>query len=345
MAWAEDDLDYQNPDGSVPDHGGFTYFGPRHGSPPLLTAADDLAAPQMRTWRTRRALASAPLQRGAALQAPNALGIVRHAANSVACSGMDDCIQAAADAAGALFTYLTTDTEFLRRVRLDLTGRIPTRQEVLEFLGDASSDKRARLVDRLLQTPEWADRWAVFFGDLFRNTVRTAQVNRYVNGRDSLHLYLLESMRQNKPYDQMAREMLAAEGFSDGRTCPDRYTSFQHFQSVYDNYQANPVQASAVGYTVGTRTAGGPIQDTYDTLAFFTARTFRDQATFRRSLAHSRRMPPPKAWRAPAIRRDGKSSTRAGSCSSRWTRTYAAPVPRLAPRHRAWRDCTRTRAD
>ena len=112
--------------------------------------------------------------------------------------------------------------EFLRRVRLDLTGRIPTKDEVLEFLADTSATKREQLVDRLLQTSEWADRWTMFFGDLFRNTQVTAQVNRYQWGRDSFHLYLLESMRQNKPYDQMTREMLAAEGVSDGRTYPRR---------------------------------------------------------------------------------------------------------------------------
>ena len=257
MAWPEEALDYENPDGSFPDHGGCTYFGPRDGGAPLLTAADDLAAAQRRTWRTQRALASIPLQRGAAPRAPNALGIVGNPANPVARSGIDNCIQAAANAAGVPLTYTTTDAEFLWRVRLDLTGRIPTRQEVLDFLGDASPGKRGTLVDRLLQTPELADRWAMFFGDLFRNTVRTAQVVRFENGRDSLHLYLLEAIRQNKPYDQMACEMLAAEGFSDGRTYPDRYTSFQHFESIYDKYQANPVQASAVSYIVGGRICHG----------------------------------------------------------------------------------------
>ena len=171
-------------------------------------------------------------------------------------------------------TYLTTDAEFLRRVRLDLTGRIPTKAEVLNFLADTSSDKRERLVRTLLNTPEWADRWAMYFGDLFRNTIRTAQVNRYQMGRDSLHLYLLESMQQNKPYDQIAREMLSAEGTSDGRTYPRRYTDFQHFQSTFGNFVGNPVRAAAVGYVVGGRTIGGPIQDTYDTLAFITARDF-----------------------------------------------------------------------
>lgn len=271
VSLAADDLEWEAPDGSFPDHGGCTYFGPREGVSAFQTAADDLTAMKMRTWETKRVLAMIPRSQSKGLPVRAAGG---GGASSGACSGIDDCIQKTADAAGVPLTFLTGDTEFLRRVRLDLTGRIPTPDEVLAFLADTSPNKRERLVDRLLETPEWADRWAMFFGDHFRNTRVTAQVNRYPNGRDSFHLYLLDSLQKNKPYDQMAREMIAAEGTSDGRTYPDRYTDFQHFQSTYNNYASNPVRASPVGYVVGGRTTGGPIQDTYDTLAFITARDF-----------------------------------------------------------------------
>ena len=269
----EEDLDWEAPDGSFPDHGGCTYFGPREGVHAFRTEADDLLAMRRRTRETQKALAMMPQpRRGGVFQA--AAGTVPGAAAAVACSGIDDCIQRTAKAAGVPLTYLTTDEEFLRRVTLDLTGRIPTHDAVLAFLADTAADKRARAVDRLLDTSEWVDRWTMFFGDLFRNTRSTVQVNRYPNGRDSLHLYFKESLTANKPYDRMAREMIAAEGTSDGRTYPDRYSSFQHFQSTYGNYQNNPVRASPVGYVVGGRTTGGPIQDTYDTLAFFAARDF-----------------------------------------------------------------------
>ncbi len=270
-AWGAEgaDLDWEAPDGSFPDHGGCSYFGPQEGLGPFLSAAEDMAAMQRRTWDTRRVLAMLP-------QSRRQLAPARAGAGSAtgACSGIDDCIHQAASSAGVPLTYLTTDQEFLRRVRLDLTGRIPSRDEVVAFLADTSDDKRERLVDRLLDTPEWADRWAMFFGDHFRNTRITAQVNRYPDGRDSFHLYLLESMRENKPYNQMAQEMLAAEGTSDGRTYPQRYSSYSHYESTYLNYAENPVRASPVGYIVGARTTGGPIQDTYDTLAFITARDF-----------------------------------------------------------------------
>ena len=267
---AQEDLDWQSPDGSFPDHGGCRYFGPEGGLSPVGTAASDFAAMKLRTRNTESVLAMMPQRRNGGIIPRSAAAT----ANPGACAGIDDCIQKTADAAGVPLTYLTTDAEFLRRARLDLTGRIPTKDEVLAFLADTSSTKREQLVDRLLQTPEWADRWTMFFGDHFRNTRITAQVNRYNWGRDSFHLYLRDSLLENKPYDQMAREMLAAEGVSDGRTYPERYTSFQHWQQTYRNLNDNPVRPSAVGYVVGGRTIGGPIQDTYDTLAFFTARDF-----------------------------------------------------------------------
>ena len=264
------DLDWEAPDGSFPDHGGCVYFGPRGGEAPSAGASDDLSAMTMRARETRRVLAMIPQARNQTVPPRAAAG----ATEPGACAGIDDCIQAAADAAGVPLTYLTTDAEFLRRARLDLTGRIPTPDEVIAFLADTSADKREQLVDRLLQTGEWADRWTMFFGDHFRNTIRTAQVNRYQQGRDSFHLYLWESMKANKPYDQLAHEMIAAEGTSDGRTYPSTYTSFEHFRSTYGDYVRNPVIASPVGYVVGGRTTGGPIQDTYDTLAFLVARDF-----------------------------------------------------------------------
>ena len=110
--------------------------------------------------------------------------------NSYEAGSIDDRVFSRVNAEGIAPAPMTTDTEFLRRVTLDLTGRVPTVQEVIEFVADPSGDKRGRAIDRLLATPQWVDQWTMFFGDLFRNTVLTAQVNRYPDGRDAFHLYL-----------------------------------------------------------------------------------------------------------------------------------------------------------
>ena len=170
-----------------------------------------------------------------------------------------------------------TDAEFLRRVTIDLAGRIPTQEEALAYLGDASPDKRSALVARLLDDPRWATRWTMFFGDLFRNTQVTAQVNRYQGGRDALHLYLRDSMRANKPYDQLARELIGGYGIADGLPWPNSFSRTSPF-ATYEDYISflnnNPATASPASYIVGGRTGGGPVHDTYDTLATNVARDF-----------------------------------------------------------------------
>jgi hypothetical protein len=168
----------------------------------------------------------------------------------------------------------TTDSEFLRRTTLDLTGRIPTEAETLAFLTDGSSDKRPAAVARLLQSPQWADRWAMFFGDLFRNTQVTAQVNRFPGGRDAFHFFLLEAMRANRPYDQMVREMLASGGINDGRNWPAATTAspFPTFEDYQSFLRTNPPGPSAASYIVGGVMTGGPMHDTYDNLATVAAR-------------------------------------------------------------------------
>ena len=284
-----EELDWEAADGSFPDHGGCTYLEPPGGISPHRTAADDYAAMRQRTKDTVGVLAMIPQPRRVVV-------VVRpgdtegETPPAVECSGIDPCIEQAAKAAGVALASLTTDVEFMRRVTLDLTGRIPDPDDVFAFQFSTDPDKRANLVQELLEGDEWAgawaDRWAMFFGDLYRNTIRTAQVNRYQWTRDAFHLFLLESMQQNKPYDQMAREMLAAEGTSDGRTYPDRYTDYAHYESTYLDYSGNPAKASAVGYIVGGRTIGGPIQDTYDTLAFVTARDFLGISTMDCILCH-----------------------------------------------------------
>lgn len=254
-----------------PDHGACDFFEPLNDLR-LHTKADDYKSmvrqSQLQQWVVDR------LPKSRLPRIPVTPRRIAPGSSDSSCSGIDDCIKSVADAAGIPFAALASDEEFLRRARLDLTGRIPTVDEVLAFLSDGSADKRAKLVDRLLKTPEWADRWTMFFGDMLQNTVKTMMFHRYSQGRDALHLYLLESMQQNKPYDQMVRELLAAEGPTDGRDHPDSYADFAVYKKLYRDYERNPVRASPVSYVAGGFTRGGPREDTYDALASMTSRHF-----------------------------------------------------------------------
>lgn len=100
------------------------------------------------------------------------------------------------------------DATFLRRAQLDLIGRLPTPDEVRAFLADASPNKRESLVDRLLARPEYADHWANRWADLLRpNPYRVG-----IKATLSLDTWLRDAFRENRPYDQMVRQLVSAQG-------------------------------------------------------------------------------------------------------------------------------------
>jgi len=102
-----------------------------------------------------------------------------------------------------------TDAEFLRRAYLDLTGILPSPDEGRRFLKDSSPTKRGQLVDALLERPEYAEFWALKWGDLLANSVLVVH-----DGTAYLQDWLRDSFRRNKPYDQFVRELLTATGSS-----------------------------------------------------------------------------------------------------------------------------------
>ena len=133
---------------------------------------------------------------------------------------------------------LISDEEFLRRVTLDLTGRIPSATDVTDFLANSSPIKRDYVIDALIASPEFTDKWTLFFGDLFQNNVNSQQFSRGIQGRDAFYLYLRDSIEQHKPYDVMAREMITATG---------------------DSWVVGEAN-----WPVGNTISMGPAQDTYD---------------------------------------------------------------------------------
>ena len=107
---------------------------------------------------------------------------------------------------------LCTDEEFVRRAYLDLIGQIPAANNVTAFLSDAAANKRAALIDRLIGSPEYVDKWTMFFGDLYKNTARSTNVVRYETARTAFYDYLKKAINENRPYNQIARELVTANG-------------------------------------------------------------------------------------------------------------------------------------
>jgi hypothetical protein len=103
---------------------------------------------------------------------------------------------------------LASDAEYLRRVYIDLIGTLPTTAEARRFLADKRADKRDKLVEELLDRPEFADYWALKWSDLLR-------VDRQALGHKRAYGYyrwIRDSLAANKPLDQFAREIITAEG-------------------------------------------------------------------------------------------------------------------------------------
>src|SRR5262249_42393754 len=103
---------------------------------------------------------------------------------------------------------LCTDAEFIRRVYLDAAGILPAPDEVRRFLQDADPDKRAKLIEALLDRPEFVDYWAYKWSDLLLVSSRKLSQPAIW----SFYQYIRQSVADNKPWDRFAREILTAQG-------------------------------------------------------------------------------------------------------------------------------------
>ncbi len=97
------------------------------------------------------------------------------------------------------------DAGFLRRASVDLIGRIPTADEYDEFFAWPESERRSRLVERLIADERFADRWTVFMADLLR-------IRSNADGGAQLLAYVHQAMAENVPYDELCRRLISANG-------------------------------------------------------------------------------------------------------------------------------------
>lgn len=104
-----------------------------------------------------------------------------------------------------------SDEVFLRRARLKLTGRLPSPGEVRAFVRDPSPDKRAKLIDRLIDSPEFSDLMAMRYCQIYR-VKSEFPINMWPNAVQLFHAYLRDATARNMPYDRMARELLTTDG-------------------------------------------------------------------------------------------------------------------------------------
>ena len=104
-----------------------------------------------------------------------------------------------------------SDAVFLRRAYLCVIGTLPEEDEVREFLASKAPDRRAKLIDELLQRDEFADYWTMKWGDILRVKAEFP-IKLWPNAAQAYHRWIYASVRGNKPFHQFVHELLVANG-------------------------------------------------------------------------------------------------------------------------------------
>lgn len=126
-------------------------------------------------------------------------------------SPIDKCVLSLLREKGLEPAPSCSDEVFVRRVYLDVTGTMPEPEDVLSFLGDSRPGKRAALISALLERDEFAQYWSLKWGDILR-IKSEFPINLWPNAVQAYHRWVLESLRENKPYDIFARQLLTSSG-------------------------------------------------------------------------------------------------------------------------------------
>lgn len=124
---------------------------------------------------------------------------------------LDQCVEAHLRQSHLTLPTPCDDAVFLRRVYLDLTGRIPDPDSVRDFLSNTRQDKRRKLIDALLVSPEYADYQTLHWLDLLR-VKSEFPANLWPNAVQIYSRWIRASVATNQPYDAFARELLTSNG-------------------------------------------------------------------------------------------------------------------------------------
>jgi hypothetical protein len=176
-------------------------------------------------------------------------------------SAIDELVFARLKNLGIQPARLCSDAVFVRRAYLDVIGTLPSADEARAFIADQAADKRATLIDRLLERDEFADYWAMKWSDLLR-VKSEFPINLWPNAVQAYHRWIRASIRDNVPYDRFARALLTSGG-SNFRQPPVNF---------YRAIQGRDPQtiAAAVALTfMGTRVEKWPKERLAEMAAFF----------------------------------------------------------------------------
>lgn len=160
---------------------------------------------------------------------------------------LDELVLERFKAGGVAPSAPCSDEVFLRRVFIDVIGTLPTVLEARTFLADKTPDRRRKLIDQLLARDEFADYWALKWGDLLRIKSEFPS-NLWPNAVQAYHQWVRGALRANLPYDRFARELLTSSG-SNFRVPPVNF--FRAFQERKPELIAENVALVFMGLRLG----------------------------------------------------------------------------------------------
>lgn len=138
---------------------------------------------------------------------PEGLGIPADPNVAKAAQKIDEIVALGLKTAKQEPNALASDEQFVRRVYLDLVGRVPTREETMSFLADTSSSKRAKVIDKLVSSDGFNSRMFDYFSDMLRMT-DDAQKAKFFTYEE----WFKDQLRQNRPWDKIVYDMMTADG-------------------------------------------------------------------------------------------------------------------------------------
>ena len=129
----------------------------------------------------------------------------------VSANPIDEHILATLNKHGIKPANLCSDEVFIRRVCLDVIGILPDGPDVRRFLSDRRENKRAMLINELLTRDEFAEYWSLKWCDILRVKAEFP-INLWPNAVQAYQRWVYDCIRNNKPYDEFARELLTSSG-------------------------------------------------------------------------------------------------------------------------------------
>lgn len=229
---------------------------------------------------------------------------------------------------------LCSDEVFVRRAYLDIIGTLPTAKEAKDFIQNPDTkNKRSLLVNRLLERDEYADYWAMRWGDILRVKAEFP-VNLWPNAAQAYHRWIRASLVENKPYDKLVNEMLTSSG-SNFRVGP------VNFYRAIQNRTPDGIASTVALTFMGTRTDAWPTNKLAGMAAFFSQIGYKPTSEWKEEIVF---WDPIDASTVAANVAPGKPAlTAVGQISNTVAQVAGIPLTNSAPREAMFPDGTKVK--